>query len=344
MFLDFSLCPGGAFVMHEDASEYDPNVAPPVEMHRQVVQNAITHCDNYDPVMKLLNKTRDTYDRLSELGSINLEPEDEREAVGSLDMVAGTATEVVNRMCKCLVKQRAMSSFISFDNIEWRYDSFITNAAVLLKHRDAIYRAGYDKITITSSQQEFISSYDVQTAFAFYSNTIPDMPEYPITLDNIQKFSSNKHVLSRFASIGDMFQCMYHDTERLVRLEYTDTHTETLDSLFEQVAWNPNRPIRANDDSVTYTSMIQWASRLLRIVKRNVYNMQCEILEADHTLSIDYYHKVTRSIISAVYSIFTWSMLWLIANAYAMRGVYNYRRGIDQYVEMIMNKIKNHEV
>ena len=347
MFLDFSLSPGGAFVMHEGASEYDPNVVVPVQAQSQAVKAGLPDYHNYDPVMRLLNATRPVYDKLTELSSINLEPELARGAVCSLDGVSETATLVVNHMRCCLIKQRAMSTYINNQNVELCFESFLANAATLLKHREAIFNTGYDKAKVeTRYLSGMLGDMSAVRGFRSYILAVPGMPEFPITIADIRMYSKcDANAMSRFSSIGDMFQCLYHDSERLVRLEEDTCGVVLLDEMFDRIAWNNDacRISPCKTESV-YAELIRWMSTILRLVKRNAYNMQCEILESDRVLSIEHFHKTTRAMISAVYDTFIWPMLIMLSTAYNMRQTLSYKKCIDRYVDEILTKIKNREL
>jgi len=343
---NLSLCPGGAFMMHEDASEYDQNVAPK-EVSAETRAAAVANSMSRDPVIDLITATKPYYEMIKVLEEINLEPIDNVEAVRDLGVISATASDIAEMLRRNLIRRRAESEYMNTNNVGWLYDSFLTNAGVLLRNKDYIVNAGYGKYTLTSRQlSDAIMLWPISRMIMSYLSINTRMPEYPLNIRSLDTYAGKEEpVLRRFSSLSDFFNCIYYDIERLYRLENEQRRTGDLLELFDNVAWRSNRPTAVADgalgDPVIYPTFISWISERLRDIKQTSYAMQCDVLDDDVLLKREQYHKSTRAMISTVYDMFTLGMLFLITSAYEIRAMIDYRQCIDTYIAGILEKIRN---
>ena len=97
MFDNFTLCPGGAFMLHESVAEFDSNMAQaPVEDGTQDVENIKTELakapQDYCPVGALVEKLRPTYQMITNIRREYLDPDTSEEQIALLNKISNAAT------------------------------------------------------------------------------------------------------------------------------------------------------------------------------------------------------------------------------------------------------------
>ena len=127
MFYNQTLLKDGAFIMCEDASEYDENV-PAQDV--APVQQALKEEKGYDPVLKIYNKMRPYYERIKTFYSYMTPPEDIRSMVVNLEQLSDFASEIVDKLRICEVKMSAMHHAANHD--EFTLEPIIQNLGIIL--------------------------------------------------------------------------------------------------------------------------------------------------------------------------------------------------------------------
>lgn len=330
-----SMFPGGAMMMHESVSEYDPNVAPPDTT--SAIRQAFVENPDYDPVIALINKTRPIYDRICELDSINLEPESEREAVADHETIAATASRTIDALRCILVKQRAMSSFIISCYKDWVYEDFIANANTILKHKQGIISQGYDRFEGSCKVLD-IGIDSVESMISGYIMTNPGLPEFPLSLDHLARLGCSAGTdTPRFLSVSDLFQCIYHDPDRMIRLERDEPWLFTIDEIFDTAVWANKCDYVGTSD---ITQLIQRMSIVLRTIMQTTYRYQCNIIDPQINVPIGEYHTDTRRMIAGLHDMLTLTMIGCLKSAYVMRKHISMRNSVKSYVTMLLDLIR----
>lgn len=354
MFYDISLCPGGAFMMHESAAEYDPNMVRRVpEVAPQTVNALKVELSNpsCDPVHKLINKTRPIYEKIQILGRLDLEPNNIQSAISDLETVSKMASEVAEEMRLRLVKQAALFDLMENAQYDWHGEAITANMKTLMLNKARINQMGYSRCVAEYNELRQVTAYNVQTMLSAYIAMTPELPDYPFDMDRMRdsyKSGYAEGLLDCFASTLDMFRCIYEDYDRLIRLEVPNSQTTDLNDLLNNATWrhtdrlcNERRTI-CSDERYFYSSLVAHISHILRKVKRGCYEMSCELMEPDAMLDRECYHKRMRSLISGVYDIFYLSMIWLFSNAYRLRRYIAMRDAVTRYVETTLKALNSH--
>lgn len=351
MFYNISLCPGGAFMMHESAAEYDSNMAiqpariVPANLNALKEELAAPGCD---PVMKLIAKTRDAYDKLQRLGGINLEPDNVQEAITDLSQVSTMASEIAEEMRLRLVKQSSVLDMMECLTYDWMYEDFLANMKTFMLNKSRICQMGYSNCTVQYNELHQVTLYNVCAMLSAYMSVNTNLPDYPFEMDNMRDAFKNYdgNIMDCFATTHDMFNCLYNDPDRLVRLEAPTTQQMDLTEMMNSMAWSAAdkaRSIRSrNSELELYSAMVAYISRMLREIKRESYDLSCELMETNAMLDRDCYHKKMRSLIAGVYDIFYLSMIWMFSNAYRIRRCIATRDAVSAYVKNTLKALNLH--
>lgn len=348
MFTATSLCPGGAFLMCESAAEYDPNLQSNVtpEDAELVRREATEVVRVYDPLQKLLNKTRDMYAELREImDNVNLEPGDPELAMTDLDRIDKFVTECANMMRCCLIKQNAMMCLTDdrFGN-DWATEDFHAHLGQFMKHKNRLKQNGYNKFTYTVEVLNCMYSYGIQNMLNLYIESSDGLPDFPFDMDNIRNcLNAYGPYADVFTTTEDMFNCFFSNPERLARLEESRGYTIDLDELMQSIASSSSdRPVACTEREFP-CRMIKFISCRLRTLKRTIYDLEVGIMDQKFDLNSDCYHKLVRSVVSGAADLFYVPMIMLIANSYELRLAFARRNAITDYTNQLLT-LKNPDI
>lgn len=344
MFISTSLCPGGAFMICESAAEYDPNLQNPINPEEVIqVREALKPVvKNYDPVMKLINKTGDMYTRLKDLMVINLEPGDPMIAMADLDRISKYAAEVADMMRCCLIKQSAMMMLVqgSFKN-DWIMEDFRAHLGTFMKHKMTLKTNGYSKQSFVVNRMNCLYTYDVDRMLALYMASDEGLPDFPISMDRIREcLNQYGSYADYFTTTEDMFNCFFRDPERLARLEEPSQYTIDLDEMMQSISYNDCDNGRVCENHPDKCRMITFISHRLRMVKRAIYDLQNAIIDHEIEANSDCYHKKMRAIISGTADLFYVPMILMLSKAYQLRSDIARRNAVSEYTEMALTQLK----
>lgn len=336
-------------MLHESVAEFDPNAQGAVtpEMVNQVRDELKPVVSTYDPVDKLILKLTPLYEQLREMMNINLEPDNAEQAIADLDQISDLATKVADQMRTCLVKQGAMLALTNGECSQnmWSMEDFRANLKYFMMHRDQIKQQGYDKTVYTVGHLACLYGYDIRKMLNLHimanENNLPD---YPFNLDQIRDtLSKYGTYMDSFATTEDMFNCLFMDHERLLRLEEKRTNTIDLDELFESLSYEfQDRPAHlSNDSKVLNCELICYISRYLRQVKQGAYQLQCDIMDHQINVPSDEYHRRIRTLISGTADMFYVPTIKLFSSAYELRAYFMRKKAITDYVTQTMECMKS---
>lgn len=335
MFTKFSLCPGGAFMMHESAAEYDPNIVADVasEVPAEVAAQ-IKAEPSYDPVMKLISKTKPLYEEMLQLAS--LQAGDAQETVQALERVSAFASKLADKMRMQIIKQSAVHQLFNIDRNAWIYESLKTNLGMFMLHEKRLEQLGYDKMSYNSSGLMGSNEYDINHALDLYTtSTKHKLVTLPVSLD-VLRDTGYSELLSSFNDMEDLLRCMYYDPERLARCEYATEHTLTLHDMMFRISDDGYSAVDRGLDKQA-TELIKYLSAQLRLIQQTIYTIQCDLTEPVDTVVVVNHDNEIHKVLSTVFDMMYVPMLYLIPSAYHLRMDVNMRAGITEYVQTALN-------
>ena len=339
MFNEFSLCPGGAFMMCESVSEYDPNASEMqghdhVEMDHKVM-HALNQDPGYDPVIKTINRLEPMYQDMKDLLETELSWSSNEELVGMLDHIRDTATKFANCLRKMIVKANAMYRATSYES--WRSESIYNNLGYLIKNRNRLIQQGYDKLHIDSPYLSFFDIYRIAKCLSIFMAANDGLSSEVFDLDYCRstQYCDYQDV---FKDILDMINCLFEDHDRLARLETNNTRDYDINSLINQVSYidmdkTPDMPVIAD---CAECNIIKYISMVLRKITQCSDQLQCDAMSGEE-MKVDA-NELVRKLICSTVNIFVISTIYLISHAYDCRLAVNTKRSFDDYVKFVMSK------
>ena len=147
MFTNFSLYPGGAFLMCESVGEYDDNVQLPVPSTAptEVVSPIIK--DGDDPVIKALAHLTPVYER-SVVPMLSLEMDydeyDPADALSKVETVATGISDIAYHLRKEISKMAGMARVIDKANNDVVTEQFAAHLGTFMKNSAIVKQQGIE--------------------------------------------------------------------------------------------------------------------------------------------------------------------------------------------------------
>lgn len=347
--LSFSCCPGGAFMMCESAAEYDPEMQMPVqeEVLTQVKQELAPQVETYCPVGVLINKLGPIYDKIYSL--LNRQIDTEREGMISLiDEISATASEVADKMRICLMKQYALAVYVTENDRScegsWATEELRNNLGFFMKNATRIKQQGYDKVQWEERAIPQFWRWDIEHMLGLYmSANEVGLPDMPFSLENIREaMASNGNYADCFSTTIDMFNCLFKDPDRMLRLEEVRGRSMSLSELMSDLSQPFHDSYNPFTDSKRGARpfIIQYISKTLRKVKQCAYDLQCEIFD-NEAHNVDEHVSCVKSMIAGTADIFFIPTIYLFSVAYRIRQEFAKREAVNAYVKGTMTIMKN---
>lgn len=354
MFTNFSLCPGGAFMMHESAAEYDENltiVANPAPQQEEVlvqvteepapgvpqIQKSFPEIlSGYCPIAAIMNKLASLYDSVQEIGRLDYDPEDVETAMENLERVSQTATDIAETTRLCLVKQLALYNYVGggYWDSEWSAEPIANNAKFFLLHNRELIEQGYDKVTYQTETIPDIGNWNIGNSIGVFFGLQKGLPDLPVNLFRYPFMTDATH----FSSSEDFFNCFFHDPDRLARVSNTNSRTYMIQDLISSLAERRNyrgEPVCASYDTDRLApQVIQWVSLNLRMIKETCYDLQCKLLE--HA-GPKYEPETLRKIYAGTMNLFYVPSIVLIMQAYDIKNKFKMREAVTSYVDKVLS-------
>lgn len=312
-------------MMCESVAEFDPNVnpmAPEVPgvteeqnaaQANEVVKQELAVNPVYCPLAATAAKLGPLYDEVHSLLTNRLTFDDKEEMVRQLEYVSELATKVADVMRMCLVKTNALFRYV--DRAQYYMEPVHEYGGFFLRKLPQLNQDGYDTINTTIERLPELSVYAVR------SKLLTDMcmdDKLPMTPTDILNTICWGHETIRFSSTIDFMDCFFHDPERMNRLEKSETRSFEIDRL-----------VRDSGDSCDYVrtgsggpsfeaTMISWMASVLKAIKMNCYDMQCELMDPGCRIDMGNSSYLSK-LHSAVVNLFCYPAVYIIAEAFEIK-------------------------
>ena len=145
MFMDYTLCPGGAFIQCESVAAFDPNMPTDVtpEVQDQIVTELKPQVEYYQRVDKVLHILSGIADQVLDLYDLPF-TEDREENMAKLDQVGDLAAEIANCMIMMVTKIYAM--YTALNTEKFVYEPVNSNLGYFIKNISEFRRQGRTKL------------------------------------------------------------------------------------------------------------------------------------------------------------------------------------------------------
>lgn len=362
-FLDFTLIPGGAFMMCESISEFDANA--PVKVSDPVDAAAVDSAEppvmednivarlrkrvaagDSDMVFRVLTDLGEIFDgAIAPMINRDLQAT-EPKAVSAIaseintdaEVVATALMQVINMLrpyCHLIDCGSARNAVV--------YAPIRDNLGLLIKHQQQLERDGFGKQTIYHTFHPAFEGWAIRQIV----NTVlsaPDLIKHELfSIDTISKLnSSDFSMCTMFSDVMDMLNTMLHpdsNAERRIRQENCNSYTYSLKDI---IKWNipqdANCEIKqlGGDANTICCGLTNMISKMLRKVKQKCYDLQVDALDGTYTMQTAneclYHCSVT------VFNVFVVCTIWMIATAYEAQSIQMEKKTINNWIDNILQQ------
>lgn len=343
MFTDLSLCPGGAFMMHESVAEFDSNMPEnPVvqEAEAQAVAAEFKEhtSETYCPITKVLTKLEPHYQMVRQLLQINLRPEDPQEAVASLDQISKTATDIAECMRMMLVKQDMVYRYMTEINDKWAYEAIYAHLGFFIMNYNRLVQKGYGRVSVTLEDFPSLDVYSIDRALSLYMAAADALPSYPFDINRVFDITNYDKSQNAFNTTEDMFNCFFNDPERRQRLTVTRVANHDLEPLMQRAGVEPYAVCDSHGNRVV-KELICHLSRTLRQIKRGCYELQVNIMD---NMEIDRAHiaEKMRPLIAGTADLLYLPAIRMLGIAYCIKCHQDTKESVNEFVEQALSAMK----
>ena len=343
-FMDFTLYPdGGAFMLCESLSEFDPNVEdqkmsdvealPNEELQKQFVVDT-KGCRDF--VELLLRQMKDTYDNtVVPLSNLQLSEQLDSDIASNAEMIRTAATTIADCIHLSSATIHTLQRYTNGDRaIDTTMSGLDQIAGIYMKRKADIIRDGYDSVKVVSRGHPFFNYSSIQVAKKLMD--MKDVLKSGILLSNqIDVINSDSSFQTYFTSITDMLDVVFNHYDKLVRQENTRVHTCNISDYFKYKSEISCCDPVAGCPPVEECNFMKFLSHVVRKTKQKMYQIQCEL--ADHENNdIAYYNKCMYHSASMLYNIFALGVMMLLPMAYNINNFISEKESVDQHVEEIL--------
>ena len=344
MFMNVSLCPGGAFMMHESVAEYDPNMPEnPVVQDAEVQavetelkeHTSVTYC----PISKVLTKLEPHYQMVRQLLQINLRPEDPQEAIASLDQISKAATDIAECMRMMLVKQDMVYRYMTEINDKWSYEAIYAHLGFFIMHYNRLVQKGYGRVSVTLEDFPSLEVYSIDRAFSLYMAAMDTLPSYPFDINRVFDITNYDKSQNAFSTTDDMFNCFFNDPERRQRLTVSRVANHDLEPLMQRAGVDPHAVCCDSSSNKITQELICYMSRTLRQIKRGCYDLQVEIMD---NMDVDRAHiaEMMRPLIAGTADLLYLPAIRMLGIAYRIKCHQVTKDAVNEFVEQALSAMK----
>lgn len=342
-FMNFTLYPdGGAFMLCESLSEFDPNVEdqkmsdvealPNDELQKQFVADT-KGCQDF--VELLLRQMKDTYNNtVVPLSNLQLSEQLDSDIASNAEMIRTAATTIADCIQLSSATIHALQWYMNSDRaIDTTMSGLDQIAGIYMKRKADIIRDGYDSVKVVSRGHPFFSYSSIQVAKKLMD--MKDVLKSGILLSNqIDVINSDSSFQTYFTSITDMLDAVFNHYDKLVRQENTHVHTCTISDYFKYKSDHPicdQSPCNGPEEC----NFMKFLSHVVRKTKQKMYQIQCELADRESG-DIMYYNKCMYHSASMLYNIFALGVMMLLPMAYDINNFISEKESVDQHVEEIL--------
>lgn len=343
--MDFTLIPGGAFMMCESISEFDENIpAQTAEPTPEEIKRVEAVGMRTDWIISTTNDLGEIYrSKVMPLMSMELNPVDVTDTVALADKISGLTSEIIECLQKVFLKVRSAYDYLCSDKVkeEYLFGAVKDHLGIIIKSMNAIRKGGYDHISTLYRYHPVFGAYDTnQVINALLS--APDLLKDCVIDQNVimQFVSMDSPIITNFSDIQDLLNVTFNDPDRRSRQERVETRTYTIDDIIKYHIVH-DRGITC-DSNTTNCVFMKHMSHVLRKVKQKCYNLQVEMSEVGASGNAEHTNRCMYSCGVSVVNTFILGTLLILGMAYELNNLTNTHNDIESWMNEVLKVAKNH--
>ena len=340
MFYNQTLLKDGAFIVCEDASEYDPNVVAP---NTAPVAQALVEEKGYDPVLKIYSKLKPYYIKAKSFYEMMTPPVDKREMVVNLEALSDFSSELIDKLRKCEVKLSAMSHACS--HLGFELEPILNNLGMIIQNRDELTRKGLGTINVSYTTNHLIAIYRMKALTGMLDDLGFGVKKVTISIDQLATLAKwdYENQLSSYNSIQELFDSLYDDTIR-IRMEQNKYQSISISNMIDMAYDASSHEMNDSTPHIGETeskhALIQFASKQLRRIKITLNNMIMNAPEMNYEEAKFMYIDIVRNTIVALLDLIYLFTIDLHTKAYMVKEMMDRRNCYDDYVRSVKSELK----
>lgn len=343
-FMDYTLVPGGSFVMCETISEFDENVPAPVPVNDatppEEAKKVVETLQNKHWVSSVLNDLKEIYGPLiMPLINLPLDRTSDEDVVSAADMISSTATSVVEQLIPLLMKVQMSRKMCLQNSEEFTYAPVREVLGIVIENKQQLIKDGYGNISFSYTTHPAFESWGANRIIKMLLKNPELIKHNVIDMNTITEISDCKPMFDLFDSIPDMFDTMFNNPERRARQEMFITDGESLDTIIkyrlgDAPVMDPNCP----HDEDPFCMLTRGLSKMLRKVKQKCYGLYCDASERECEMTIEQRNKCLYHCGALVVNMFVISAIALISHAYLIQRCMDKQQCIQNWCDEIQRK------
>lgn len=362
-FLDFTLVPGGSFIMTESIGAFDDNVpAPdvPVEEHDSTdvpiaaspeetpverLRKRLSADKDRNAVVEVTNDLRDVYQGIM-IPTINrqLDQYQPEEIARVAEEISNDTSAAIHVLMHLIEKVRCMTKL--YDNSQTRnailYAPVRDNLGFLIKHLKDIEQDGFESMQIHFTYHPAFEEYSVNQIASAILNA-PDVLKHDIiTLETLERIvGRDAKICTMFRDVMDMLNTMLSTEDaavsRRIRQETTNSYSY---HLAEIIKWNiPNDSDCVTTGNTNENSLLCRMTKSLSICQRKIkqkcYDVQvaCSDMEAP---DIKECNQKMYCCSLMLFNMFVVTAAVLLSMAYQANRILTEKRIVEDWIQSIL--------
>lgn len=343
MFTNFSLYPGGAFLMCESVGEYDDNVQLPVPNKTPAEVVTPIACEGDDPIIKVLAHLTPVYER-SVVPMLSLEMDydeyDSADALSKTETVATGISDIACHLRKEISKMAGMVRVVNNANNDVVTEQFAAHLGTFMKNSAVVKQQGIESFEYSyQSISAFNDSWPIRQLLGFIETN-------PGTLDEIlygPSFAAMmgdyaSRISTTFESTLDLIRCVYTDPDRMSRLECRNTCGGSFDSLMSCQGEGAFSTSRESASDRMCSSFMRILTTNVRHIAQQCYGLQCRIVDGDVTAQE--FANTIKPLLARCVNIFAFGTTVAMCLATVLRKIAAEKQGVDQYTKLLLDTLK----
>ena len=344
--MDFTLIPGGAFMMCESISEFDENVpAQTAEPTPEEIKRVSDMGMRTDWVISTINNLGEIYrTKVVPMMTMELNPVDITDTVALADKISGLTSEIIECLQKVFLKVRSAYDYLYSDKVkeDYLFGAVKDHLGIIIKNMNTIRKGGYDHVSTLYRYHPVFGAYDTNRVINALLSA-PDLLKDCVIDQNIimQFVSMDSPFITNFSDVQDLLNVTFNDPDRRSRQERVETRTYTIDDIVKYHIASEGYNI-ACDSNTTNCAFMKHMSHVLRKVKQKCYNLQVEMSEVGASGNAEHTNRCMYSCGVSVVNTFILGTLLILGMAYELNNLTNTHNDIESWMNEVLKVAKNH--
>lgn len=345
--MDFTLIPGGAFMMCESISEFDENVPvqtaepTPEEIKRVEAVGMRT-----DWIISTTNDLGEIYrSKVMPLMSMELNPVDVTDTVALAERIGVLTGEIIECLQKVFMRVRSAYEYLCLNSKvkeDYLFAPVKDHLGIIIKNMNTIRKSGYDHMATLYRHHPVYGAYDTNRVVKALLSAPDLLKECVIDQKVVMQFVGiDSPLITNFDDIQDLLEVTFNDPARRSRQERVETRTYTIDDIVKYHIAGEDCNIARDGDSVNCMFM-KHMSHVLRKVKQKCYNLQVEMSEVGASGNAEHTNRCMYSCGVSVVNTFILGTLLILGMAYELNNLTNTHNDIESWMNEVLKVAKNH--